>query len=94
MTITEALVVLAAILAVALLAAVHAWSSYRMNRALQKENFRLLQCNLALSERPLAFPMAQAAEETARSEIASERDQALAANGHAPIEPRKVRMQS
>jgi len=93
-TLLDALVPIASLLVVALLAVLQAWGSYRLNRGLQKENFRLLQCNLALSEKPLAFPMAQLAEDTLKSEIASERDQALGANGHTPAEPRRVRMQS
>lgn len=94
MTLYDALVAVAFLLAVVVLGVVQAWLAYRINRGLQKENFRLLQCNLALSEKPLAFPMAQEAERTRVKEIESERDQAVAANGHAPGFGPRSRMQS
>lgn len=86
--------ILAILAFLAVVVIVHAWLAYRINRGLQQENFRLLQANLALSDKPFAFQMAQAAEDTRGKEIAAERDQTLSANGQTPFEPKRVRLQT
>ena len=95
MNLNEALVAVLFLMLVATLSVVQSWLAYRINRKLQDQNFRLLQCNLALSEKPTAVPAMLNAEQTKLEEIKSERDQALSANGAMPhLDPRRSRMQS
>ena len=78
---TLAAVVIAFLVVVGVLAVLQMWFSHRINRSLQIQNFRLQQCNLVLSEKPSAIPMALQAENTRLEEIKAERDQTLAASG-------------
>jgi len=94
MNVSEAIVAITFLILVGVLAVVQSWLAYRINRKLQDQNFRLLQCNLALSEKPNAVPAMLNAEQTKVEEIKSERDQALSANGALPQhDPRRARMQ-
>ena len=73
------------VVCMAVLCAFQLWLSYQTSRRIASHAWRMMQANLALSEKPIAATLALKQEDTAQAEAKAQIT--ANGNGHAPMSP-------